>query len=425
MGLHDYTIYNIIKRNSRLFNDRIALIYESQKISHRQFLEIVDRLACGLQKVGLKKGDRIGILAQNSLEFVYLYGAAAKIGAVVIPINWRLSSEEIEYILSDGTPKILFVGSEFQETVTRFISKFNFVEKCFSLNGAKGHFGNFNDLIENKEVFDEVNVRSSDDYIIIYTAAVTGKPKGAVLTHHNFIFANLQQMFYWQLTKEDIHIIMVPLFHIAGVGMTLSIMQAGGSNIVVPKFDETVILDHIQQNKATFFFEFPPILKTLLDKAQNGNYDLSSLKRVIGLDNPETIKRLEEMTRATFCTGYGQSETSGVFCFTPYSERPGSAGIPSFLAEVAIVDDYGNLLETGKTGEMVVRGPIVFRGYRNLKKETEYIFRDGWHHTGDLGRFDEDGYLWYMGRTPEKELIKPGGENVYPAEVEKTILEHP
>lgn len=138
----------------------------------------------------------------------------------------------------------------------------------------------------------------------------------------------------------------------------------------------------------------------------------------------EEIKETYE-TKASFWTGYGQSETSGAFCFASYSERPGSAGIPGFLAETQIVDDYGNVLEDEKSGEIVVRGSLVFKGYWNLQEENEYIFRDGWHHTGDLGRIDEDGYLWFNGRSPTKELIKTGGENVYPVEVEKVILAHP
>jgi acyl-CoA synthetase (AMP-forming)/AMP-acid ligase II len=131
------------------------------------------------------------------------------------------------------------------------------------------------------------------------------------------------------------------------------------------------------------------------------------------------------MSGATFWAAYGQSETSGLISFAPYFERPGSAGMPIFMAEIEIVDDYGNVLIAGTSGEIVVRGPMVFKGYWNLEKENEYAFRDGWHHTGDNGYLDKDGYLWYVGRKAEKELIKPGGENVYPAEVEKVLLEHP
>ncbi|MGA2464980.1 MAG: AMP-binding protein [Thermodesulfobacteriota bacterium] len=426
MGLRDYNIYNIIKRNARLYNNKIALISGDRRINHQRFLEKVNKLACGLQSVGLRKGDRIGILAQNSLEFIYLLGAAAKVGAIILPINWRLNPEEVAYIISDAAPKVFFVESEFQGMIMPMISKCDFIEKYYFLDNDKGVFTDFNILMQNDGICPPIDVYSDDSYLIIYTAAVQGRPRGAVLTHQNLIAGSSLQMYYWGLTKEDVCLIMLPLFHLAGLGMALSIVQAGGSNIILPKFDIDVALEHLQKDKVTIFGEFPPMLKTLLDKAEDGKYDLSNLKIVVGLvDPPETIKKLKEMTGATFWVGYGQTETSSMISFAPYHERPGSAGIPGYMVEVEIIDDYGNIMETGGAGEIVVRGPIVFKGYWNLEKDNEYTFRNGWHHTGDKGYFDSDGYLWYTGRTPAKELIKTGGENVYPVEVEKVILEHP
>jgi acyl-CoA synthetase (AMP-forming)/AMP-acid ligase II len=165
------------------------------------------------------------------------------------------------------------------------------------------------------------------------------------------------------------------------------------------------------------------MLNGLLERADD--YMLSSVRHVVGLDDPDVIREFEEKSGATFWAAYGESETSGLISCAPYFEKPGSAGIPSFLADVEIMDEHGNFLGANKTGEIVVRGPLVLKGYWNREKENEFTFRDGWHHTGDLGSIDEEGYLWYWGQTPAKKLIKPGGENVYPAEVEKVILEHP
>jgi len=137
------------------------------------------------------------------------------------------------------------------------------------------------------------------------------------------------------------------------------------------------------------------------------------------------VKRFEEATGATFWTGYGQSETTGFVSFSPYFEKEGSAGVANLESEIRIVDENGTPRRPGETGEIAVRGPLVFSGYWNRDGDNRHTFRGGWHHTGDMGRIDADGYLWYVGRSPEKELIKPGGENVYPAEVEKAILEHP
>jgi acyl-CoA synthetase (AMP-forming)/AMP-acid ligase II len=425
MGLYDYTIYSFIKRNARIYGNRIALISGNQRITHRQFLQKVNQLSFGLLGAGVGKGDRIAVLGQNSLEYVYLYGAAAKIGAIIIPINWRLNLEEIEYIIYDAVPKICFVSSEFQNMITPLIPKFGFIKKIYTLSQSEGFFEDFTDLLGSEGICTEANVHSDNDYVIIYTAAVQGRPRGAILSHSNLIVNNLQLMYYCALKKEDVHLVMLPLYHIAGIGMALGVMQAGGSNVIIPKFDVDLALKHIQEDKITFFVAFPPMLKVLMEKAEEGNYDLSSLRHVIGLDHPDMVKRFEKRSGATFWTVYGQSETTGLVSLAPYFEKPGSAGVPIFMAEVEIKDDHGNILEADKTGEIVVRGPMVFKGYWNLEKDTDYTFRDGYHHTGDLGCLDADGYLWYIGRTSAKELIKSGGENVYPAEVERVILEHP
>jgi acyl-CoA synthetase (AMP-forming)/AMP-acid ligase II len=425
MNPNNYNIFSFIKRNAKIYGNRIALISGNERITHRQFLEKVNQLSCGLMGAGVEKGDRIAILSQNSLEYVYLSGAAAKIGAIILPINWRLDSEEIKYIISDGTPKIMFVSSEFQDRIKPLMSKIGFIKKTYALGQADGFFEAFNHLMISEGISPEANIRSDDDYVIIYTAAVEGRPRGALLSHQNVIASNLQSIYYWALTKEDVHLLVLPFFHIAGLGMVLSVMQVGGSNIIIPKFDVDLALKYIQEDKVTVLGEFPPILRTLVEKTKGGNYDLSSVRHVVGLeDHPDIIKKFEEMSGATFWSAYGQSETSGIFSLAPYFERPGSAGLPSFIVEAEIVDDYGNFVETGQTGEIVVRGPVIFKGYWNLEKENAYIFRNGWHHTGDMGSFDADGYLWYKGRAPAKELIKTGGENVYPAEVEKVILRH-
>jgi long-chain acyl-CoA synthetase len=425
MGLYDYTIFSIIKRNARVHGNKIALILGEEKVTHRQYRATVDRLAAGLVSAGILKGDRIAVLAHNCLEYMYLYGAAAKNGSIVVPANWRLQPEELEFVISDALPKVLFVSQEFRSMAESLTPKLKTVKQTYIIGLPNGGFKPFSELLQTDGAYQEPSVHSEDAFMILYTAAVGGRPRGAVLTHGGLITFNLQAMHILNLTESDCHLCMVPLYHLTGLGVSLNILQAGGTNIILPGFDPELALNHIENDRVSIFFEFPPMLQTLLDKNKRLKKDLTSLRVIGGLDQPELIKEIEKISGATFWTAFGQSETSGLVTFGRYFERPGSAGKPVYMAEVEIMDRYGNILQTGKSGEIVVRGPMIFKGYWNLDKETEYTFRHGWHHTGDKGHIDEDGYLFYEGRMPEKELIKPGGENVYPAEVEKVILEHP
>ncbi|MFC1836143.1 AMP-binding protein [Thermodesulfobacteriota bacterium] len=425
MGMHDFTFYNIIKRNARACKDGIALVCGDRRVTNDGLLELVDRLADGLVAAGLKTGDRIGVLAKNSLEFVYLYAAAAKTGALLLPVNWRLSAEEVAFVLSDGTPSFVFVDPEFESMVDAVQGANGFPSEFFSTGAVTSSLAAFNDIFTDARNESSADFSNRDAFVIMHTAAVQGKPRGAVLTHQGTILAAMNVMTKFRLSRTDGNIVMLPLFHSLGLVMLLAASMAGGLNIVMPKFDAAVALRHIKEDKATMFGEFAPMLGMLLDAARDAGGDLSGVRNVLGIDGPDTIERFQETAGATFWVAYGQSETSALCTTAPYSERPGSAGFPLDFAEVDTVDEHGNTCRPGDSGEIVVRGPLVFKGYWNLEQETEFTFRDGRHHTGDLGRIDEDGYLWFQGRAPEKELIKPGGENVYPVEVENTILEHP
>lgn len=425
MGIQDLSIYGVIKRNAGLNKGRNAFVCEDEKISCDEFREKVDGLAAGLRNTGLCSGQRVGVLAKNGLPFLCLIGAVAKMGAILLPINWRLNPQEIGYILTDGSPTLLFVDPEFQDMARSSMAGADTEMNLFSTEAANGPFKSFDDLLGSGKTVAAADHRSDDPCTLLYTAAVHGRPRGAMLTHQGLLLASTQLAFLWGLNKQDVGLAMVPLFHVAGLLQVLSVMLAEGASIIMPRFDPGTACKHIEDHKVTIFFEFPPMLTSILEKAQVGGHDLSSMRHALGIDHPDTVRAFEERSGATYWAAYGQSETSGLATLAPYFERPGSAGFPTQFAEVEVVDDSGNVLERGASGEIVVRGPQVFNGYWNREAETQYTFRDGWHHTGDMGRVDEDGYLWFEGRAEEKDLIKPGGENVYPAEVEEVILECP
>ena len=427
MGLHDFTFYDLIRRNVTNFGRRVAWfeVDDQRTLTFTEIKEQVDRLAGGLQKLDVRKGDRLGAVGKNSLEFFLLYGAAAALGAIVVPINWRLSVEEALFNLNDCAPKILFVDSEFQEITEDRKNRLSSVKHFFNLKPPGGDFAEFATLLDNPVEFDSVDVAGDDGLVIIHTAAVAGRPRGALLTHGNLISANITLNLLFNLSVEDVHLNLLPLFHVAGLFMATGTFHAGVLNVNMSKFDAAQAVDLVAEKKVTVVYDFSPILSSILDAQEKTGKDIQSLKIVKGIENPQTIERYQKLTGGTFFCVYGQTETSAMATLGRYNDRPGSAGKPLELADVRLVNDSDGPVNPGEIGEIVVKGPMVFKGYWNLPEDTAYTFRGGWHHTGDLGRFDQDGFLWYEGRKAEKELIKPGGENVYPAEVEKVILENP
>ena len=205
----------------------------------------------------------------------------------------------------------------------------------------------------------------------------------------------------------------------------MATLQAGGANVIQERFDPAEAVGLMDQHHVSLLASFPPVLTTLLEAREATGAAWDSLRYVLGLDAPEMIQRLLAESGATFWTGYGQSETSGVVTLIDVREKPGAVGKPLPAAELRCFDEQDNEVPVGAPGEIVVQGPLVFQGYWRDEDATLYAARDGWHHTGDLGRFDEEGYLYYVGRKPEKDLIKSGGENVYPAEVEFAIASLP
>ncbi|MCU0564189.1 MAG: AMP-binding protein [Desulfobacterales bacterium] len=427
MGLRDVTLYDLIRRNAAAFGGRPAWIDadDGRTLSFGAIAERVERLAAGLQRRGVRPGDRLGVCGKNSLEFFLLYGAAAACGAIVLPINWRLSAAEAVFNLADGRPRLLFVDAEYQEMVGAHRGRLPSVEACFNLKPPGGGFEPFDGLLEPGAAFAPVDAAGDDGWTIIHTAAVAGRPRGAIVSHRNLVCAAVQLNLLLQMSPADVHLNLLPLFHVGGLFMAVQAVCAGALNVNMGRFDAAAAAELIERHGATVLFDFSPILEGILDRHESDGRALGTLRKVIGLERPEVIERYRKLTGGTFYCMYGQTETAAIATFGRSDERPGSAGRPVPFAQVALLDEDDRPVATGAVGEIAVRGPLVFAGYWDLPEDTARTFRGGWHHTGDLGRFDADGYLFYAGRKPEKELIKPGGENVYPAEVEAAILEHP
>lgn len=426
MSVQNFTLYDMILRNAEVYGARPAIIYEDGSLSFRQYLAQVDALASGLAGLPIAKGERIGILAQNHPAYVDLYGACAKLGIIAYPINWRLSAEEIARVLERATPRMMIVDDASLQLVADWPTSKPHIPFWYKFGAdPASDFTLVSSLYVSLGDGERPAVQADDAFAVISTAAVDIIPRGAILTHANLLASNMQTMACMGLSVHDCNLLALPLFHVAALNSALAVMHAGGANVLMSRFDPQLAVRLIDQHNVTYVTSFPPILTNLLDAAEQAGSRLPSLKHVSGLDGPDAIKRLHERTSAQFWTGFGQTETSGFVTLQRVAEHPGSAGKVAPLCRVKLVDDYDREVPVGTPGEIVVQGPIVFQGYYEQPEVTAYTFRGGWHHTGDVGRFDADGYLYYVRRKPEKELIKPGGENVYPAEVEAVIMQLP
>jgi long-chain acyl-CoA synthetase len=415
------TFYETLTENARQRGDRPAVIDPERTLTHAELLSQVDRLAAGVSGAGLRHGDRIAVLAQNSNEYLELYGACAKLGTVAYPINWRLTAAEVGAVLSLAEPSMLVVGAEHLGQLEG-LDLGQIDVRVALMDSPPDGLQAFTKLYAEPSGQD-ATVAPNELFVIISTAAVAGVPRGAMLTHANLAHAGQQVIEAFGLTEADRHLAALPLFHITGLGLSLAVTAAGGANVVTPAFDPGLSAQMIDAHAVSVMADFPPVLEMLM--GARGEATWESLRAVFGLDSPEMVMKLQSETNARFWTGFGQAETSGVVTIGPADERPGSAGKPLPLAEIQLVDDLDQEVPVGEAGEIVVRGPLVFAGYWSDQEATEFAARGGWHHTGDIGRFDEDGYLYYVGRKPEKALIKTGGENVYPAEVEQVLVELP
>jgi long-chain acyl-CoA synthetase len=378
------TLGDIFRRNAQLFPDRTVIVCGFERISHREYLKRTERLAAGLAAQGVKSGDRVAVAARNCLEFADLYGATALIGAIMLPVNWRLSADEMAYVLADGAPTLVIVGPEDQPTIAGMQEKlpasavFRHRQRGCPVPAVRGAHGRWHLCPQSS--------RSRPRLRHHHTAAVDGRPRGALISQTGLIAASTQLVSAWQLDERDVALVAVPLFHVTGLGQMHTAQPSGGSSVIMAKFDPAECARTIEAEKATAFAEFAPMLMNLLDKAAETGTSLSSLRAVIGLDTAETIGQFEKTCPdAWFWAVYGQSETSGLVTLARWRERPGSAGQPTPLNVIAVVDELDQPVATGQVGEIVVRGPMVFCGYWR-RGGQQVTFRNSWHHTGDMGR---------------------------------------
>ncbi len=418
-----HNLYEQFVGNAKLFGQRTAFVSGDQSWSFSDFLASVNRLSAGLLQNDLQAGDRIAILMDNRWEFLLCYGACAQLGVIAVPLNIRTAADEMNLVLKNTQPEILIYDDAHSELAEELGKNFEF-KQAFITTSAQAENA-FSQLLKKGSYYDHKPPTNEDGFVIIPTAATDGIPKGATLSQSNVMAAATLQFAENGREALKTQLGFLPLFHIMGFGSTFSTFLLGGKTVLMEKFDAKQVVDLILKEKVTYFGSFPPLLGAILDAAKEQSSELPSLQMVFGIEGPEMVQRLEKETRAIFWCGFGQAETTGFISTAPASQYPGSAGIINPMNRLAIMNESGALLPADEEGEIVLRGPLVFQGYWDMDKANEHVFRHGWHHTGDKGAMNAEGVLYYRGRLPEKELIKTGGENVYPKEVEEILMEHP
>nr|WP_040533836.1 long-chain fatty acid--CoA ligase [Gordonia rhizosphera] len=418
-----------IARRSAIGPDRPAITYEGRTQTYAEFSDRVDRMAAALAAGGISPGDRVGYLGLNHPMFLTAMFATARAGATFVPLNFRLTGPELAYILGDAGVHTLFADTDLAERVDSIDTDLP-VRRRVAVTTAPG-WETAEDLIMQHEPLREpYHPASSEPAVIMYTSGTTGRPKGAVLSHGNLFWNNVNALLSFDTVTDDVTYTAAPLFHIGGLNVTTLItLQKGGHVVLAHAFDPQQALADIASHRVTTMFGVPAMFLFMSQVPEFDTADLSSLRYLVcgGAPVPEPLMRRYAERGLKFAQGYGLTETAPLALVMGLDEserKIGAAGnkvLP--LSDVRLVDASNTVVPVGEPGEICVRGPQVMVGYwRNPDATASAIDDDGWFHTGDIGREDEDGYIFVVDRV--KDMVITGGENVYPAEVESVLYSH-
>ncbi|MBI4340030.1 MAG: long-chain-fatty-acid--CoA ligase [Chloroflexi bacterium] len=429
--------------SSSIVPERTAMIFEGKRISYSQLQERVNRLADALAKLGVGAGDRVAAIQVNCNEHIEAYFAAAKLDAIYVPMNFRVKSDELAFMLKDSEPKALLSGLRYCDLVESAVGGIPSLRALVSLDGPKGNWRPYEDLLAsgaNEDRFPQGD--DEDTTIIMFTAGTTGTPKGVMLTYNSFSSYILSNISPADPEVEERNILTVPLHHIAGMQAALSAIYGGRTLIIQRQFQVVEWMKLVQDEKANRAMMVPTMLKQLMDHPGFHQHDLSSLEVITYGAAPmplSVIKQaIQEFPGVRFINAFGQTETASTITMLPPEDhvlegtpaevekklkRLSSIGKPLPDVEVRIVDEDSKDVPLGHVGEIVARGERLMKGYWGMEEATRATIRGGWLYTGDLGYFDEDGYIFLAGRA--KDFIKRGGEMVSPEEVEQVLLSHP
>ncbi len=400
-----------------------------RSFDNHEFNRRTNRMAHALLSLGVGKGERVSVIMLNSSEFLEVFFACAKIGAILVPINYRLAAPEIAYMINDSRPRALIYTADFAEKITVVKSQTDAVSAWFRHSGETlpedPDITPFVETFPDHEPVLGKQVTASDPLLIMYTSGTTGDPKGAVLTHENIIFDSVHNLINFSLTKDFRSLVTAPLYHVGPLGAsTTPVIYAGGSLVLKRFFNASEIIKLIMRERVNYMFTVPVMYQMMADAAEWDAADFSHVNYFFSGAAPmpvPVIRRYQEEKGVQFAQGYGMTEALQISALSLEDSitKAGSVGKENFHVLMRIVDDTDTDVAPGQTGEIIIKSPTVFTGYWGKPADTEVAMRGGWFHTGDMAKKDDDGFLFLEGR--KKELIISNGINIYPAEVEKAI----
>jgi fatty-acyl-CoA synthase len=421
----------LVKREF-LTPEKEAVVDGEKRLSYRELNGRVNRLANALLGLGLQNGDRVAVLSYNRVEFLEIIMAAAKLGLMVVPLNWRLTAPELAFIVNDSNAETLIFDADLFELVKDLKEK----------TSQKHYIGIGDQEISNTYKYESMLSDQSESepepdglpdlntpHIIMYTAGTTGQPKGAILSQGASFWNALNLNLPMDFTSSDRNLVVLPMFHIGGIGLfTLPMIYDGGTVVVQRTFDPVKTLALLKEEKITLFFGVPAIFLALIQHPEFKAEAFETVRVVMSGGAPLPVSLVEQYHEAGIVLqqGFGMSEAAPSIATLDKDlalEKAGSIGKAVFHLDARIVDDEMNDLPAGDVGELVIRGPNLLQGYWNRPDATEAAFSGEWFHTGDLARMDPDGCIYIVER--KKDMFISGGENVYPAEVENVIYELP